>query len=199
VQDDGTRADSAHELARSGGLPLDADVEARADDGAAEQVSFARQARAVLVSRWDILSVIAAGGALGSLGRWSLGEALARPGSGFPWATFVENLSGGFALGLLMVLVLDVWPPSRYVRPFFGVGVLGGYTTFSTYLLDTRELVAADRLPVAVVYLFGTLAAGLVAVWSGILLARLLADPGTRRSRRRRKQAELDATSRRQS
>jgi fluoride exporter len=131
--------------------------------------------RPVLASRWDILAVIAAGGALGSLGRWSLGEALARPGTGFPWATFVENLSGAFALGLLMVFVLDVWPSSRYVRPFFGVGVLGGYTTFSAYMLDTRELVAADRLPLAVSYLFGTLAAGLVAVWAGIFIARLLA------------------------
>ncbi len=174
MQDDGKRVERAH-----------------------AQRSFAGQARFVLMSRWDVLSVIAAGGALGSLGRWALGEALARPGAGFPWATFVENLSGGFALGLLMVFVLDVWPPSRYVRPFFGVGVLGGYTTFSTYMLDTRELVVADRPALATSYLFGTLAAGLVAVWGGILLARLLARPGAWRSRRQRNPAKADRNTRR--
>lgn len=120
----------------------------------------------------DVVAVVAVGGALGSLARWAVGLSLGASSREFPWATFVENISGGFALGVLMVFVLDVWPPSRYVRPFFGVGILGGYTTFSTYMLDTRTLVVADRLPLAVVYLFGTLAAGLAAVWSGVVLAR---------------------------
>jgi fluoride exporter len=124
------------------------------------------------VAPWDILLVISVGGALGSLGRWGLGQAIVAGAGSFPMATFVVNVTGSFAIGLLMVLVLDVWPPSRYVRPFLGVGVLGGYTTFSTYALDTRALVAADRLPVAALYLFGTLVVGLVAVWAGMALAR---------------------------
>jgi fluoride exporter len=74
------------------------------------------------------------------------------------------------------VLVLDVWPKSRYARPFLGVGVLGGFTTFSTYMLDTRALVAADRAPIAAVYLFGTLVTGLAAVWLGIIGVRLVVD-----------------------
>lgn len=119
----------------------------------------------------DVVAVVAVGGALGSLGRWALGLGLDAWGR-FPWATFVENISGGFALGILMVFVRDVWPPSRYVRPFLGVGVLGGYTTFSTYMLDTRSLVVEDRLLLAAVYLFGTLIAGLAAVWVGVALAR---------------------------
>jgi len=122
---------------------------------------------------WDILLVVAAGGALGSLARWALGQALIAPPGGFPWATFLANVSGAFAIGVLMVFVLDVWPPSRYVRPFLGVGVLGGFTTVSTYMLDTRALIAADRAPLAASYLLGTLAAGLAAVWAGILLTRL--------------------------
>jgi fluoride exporter len=126
------------------------------------------------VAEWDILLVIAVGGALGSLGRWGLGRALVSSGGRFPWATFIENVSGGFALGVLMVLVLDVWPPSRYLRPFLGVGVLGGYTTFSTYMLDTRALFVDDRVPTAALYLFGTLVVGLAAVWAGIALARAL-------------------------
>jgi CrcB protein len=131
-------------------------------------------------ARWDVLVVVAAGGALGSLARWGLGEALAGSEGSFPWATFIVNVSGSFALGLLMVLVLEVWPPSRYVRPFLGVGVLGGYTTFSTYALDTRALVVAGRAPAAGLYLLGTLAVGLVAVWAGIALARAVATRGRR-------------------
>jgi len=126
-----------------------------------------------LKARWDILLVISAGGALGSLARWEVGELLPWSGDTFPWATFVENISGGFALGMLMVFLLDVWPPTRYVRPFVGVGLLGGYTTFSTYMLETRDLIAADQAPLAMAYLAGTLAAGLTAVWMGIALARL--------------------------
>ena len=132
-------------------------------------------------SRWDVVLVVAAGGALGSLARWGLGEVLSAGAGRFPWATFIENITGSFALGVLMVFVIDVWPPSRYVRPFVGVGVLGGFTTFSTYALDTRALVVADRAPLAAVYLFGTLAACLAAVWLGIALARLFITRAIRR------------------
>jgi CrcB protein len=143
------------------------------DRARARSETFTQQARRTLRSRWDILLVVAAGGAIGSLARWGLGEAFSARSGSFPWATFTENISGGFALGVLMVFVVDVWRPSRYVRPFLGVGVLGGYTTFSTYTLDTRALVVADRAPLAAVYLFGTLTAGLAAVWLGLAVARL--------------------------
>lgn len=125
-----------------------------------------------LAERWDILLAVSVGGALGSLGRWGVGELLPWAGDGFPWATFAENVSGAFALGVLIVLLLDVWPPNRYLRPFLGVGVLGGYTTFSTYMLETRDLVAAEQVGTAVLYLSGSLLAGLVAVWLGIGTAR---------------------------
>lgn len=125
-----------------------------------------------LAERWDILLVVSAGGALGSLGRWGVGELLPWAGSGFPWATFTENISGAFALGLVIVFLLDVWPPHRYLRPFLGVGVLGGYTTFSTYMLETRDLVAAEQVGTALLYLVGSALAGLVAVWLGIGTAR---------------------------
>jgi CrcB protein len=139
----------------------------------------------VLRQRGDVLAVIAVGGALGSLARWGLAQALPHPGATFPWATFAANVSGCLLLGVLMVGVLEVWPPSRYVRPFLGVGVLGGYTTFSTYMLDARGLLVAGRTALAGQYLFGTLAAGLAAVWLGVALARL-AVRGATRSRRTR-------------
>lgn len=123
--------------------------------------------------RWDVLLVISAGGALGSLARWGVGEAWPWSGNSFPVATFVVNVSGGFALGVLMVLVLDVWPARRYLRPFLGVGVLGGYTTFSTYMLETRELLADGRLSTAAAYLGGSVLVGLAAVWLGVAATRL--------------------------
>jgi fluoride exporter len=121
----------------------------------------------------SVLAVISVGGATGSLARWGLALALPHPAGTFPWATFVANVSGCLLLGVLMVFVLEVLPPSRYVRPFLGVGVLGGYTTFSTYMLDARALLVSGRVLVAGQYVLGSLAAGLVAVWVGATLARL--------------------------
>lgn len=120
----------------------------------------------------DVLAVIALGGALGSLARWGLGEAAGTPASGVPWATVVENTSGSLLLGVLMVLVAEVWPGSRYLRPFAGVGLLGGWTTFSTYALDARALLAHDRATAAVLYVGGSLVLGLLAVVIGLRVTR---------------------------
>ena len=133
----------------------------------------------VLKERWDLLLVIAAGGALGSLARYGLAEAFPHQDDEIAWGTVLANLTGAFGLGVLVVLVLEVWPERRYLRPFLGVGVLGGYTTFSTYVLDTRGLLAAGAAPTALLYVFGTLVLGLAAVWAGLTAARV----GVRRSR----------------
>lgn len=165
---------------RTDELPVDPDVP--------EEPAPQARARAhgVLRERWDILLVIAAGGALGSLARWSVTELLPyRPGE-LAWATALENVTGAFVLGMLMVFVLDVWPTTRYVRPFLGVGVLGGYTTFSTYMLDTRMLLTEGQVSQAFGYVFGTLLAGLLAVWAGVLGARALVALQERRRRRKR-------------
>jgi CrcB protein len=146
--------------------------------------------RRVLASRGDILAVIAAGGAVGSLARWGVAQTLPHAGDAFPWATFDANVSGCFALGALMVLVAEVWPPSRYVRPFLGVGVLGGYTTFSTYMLDTRALLLSGRGDLAGIYVVASLAAGLTAVWVGIVGVRTLVVLARRHAERRHRRAE---------
>lgn len=125
------------------------------------------------MARWDILLVIGCGGALGSAARWALLIAIPHRADGIAWATWLANVTGAFALGVLMVFVLDVWPPSRYARPFLGVGVLGGYTTYSTYMLDTRTLLAGGEPAAAFGYLLGTLLTGLLAVWVGVLAARM--------------------------
>lgn len=156
------------------GLPIDPDT-------AGDTVAEGRHRWWVFVrTHADVLAVISAGGALGSLGRWGVGEVLPWSGTTFPWATFLVNVSGALALGVLMVFVVEVWPSRRYARPFVGVGLLGGWTTFSTYVLEARDLLAVDRPATAFVYVGGSLVAGLVAVWLGIAAARLLA-PGARR------------------
>jgi CrcB protein len=132
----------------------------------------------------DVAAVVAAGGALGGLARWALNEIVPAAGGGFPWSTLVENVSGSFLLGALMVFLLDVWPPGRYLRPFLGVGVLGGFTTFSTYTSETRALLLDGQVVLAVVYLLGTVVAGLAAAWAGLVLARLAAGAGRPRRRR---------------
>lgn len=158
--------------------PIDSDVPA--------PPRAARQRASWVRDRWDILLMISAGGALGSLARWLVAETVVSSPLHAPWATAVENVSGAFALGALMVFVLDVWPSHRYLRPFLGVGVLGGYTTFSTYMLDTRTLLVDGHAPVALAYLFGTLLLGLVSVTAGVLLARVVVRIAERRRRRQR-------------
>jgi fluoride exporter len=121
----------------------------------------------------DILAVIALGGGIGSVARYLLATALpVRPGH-FPWATFVTNVTGCLLLGALMVFVLEVWPPRRYVRPFAGVGVLGGFTTFSTFAVEVRGLAAHDAWALAAAYALSSLAFGVAAVWCGGTLARV--------------------------
>ena len=124
---------------------------------------------------WDIALAVALGGAVGGGLRYLLNVALSGPETAFPWSTFIENVVGCFLLGVLMVFVLEVWSPTRYVRPFLGVGVLGGFTTFSAYTVDTHRLLAAGEVPLGMAYLFGSVAVGLAASWAGIQLTRRLA------------------------
>jgi len=147
---------------------------------APDRVAPARRTR-----DWDVLAAVALGGAAGAAARYGIGAAWPADPWQFPWATFAVNVSGCLLLGLLMVLAVDVWPSSRYVRPLLGVGVLGGYTTFSTYALESRDLIAHGRGDVAALYLAGSVAAALVAVWAGVLLARLLIGAATPRRPRR--------------
>lgn len=114
------------------------------------------------------LAVVAAGGALGSLARYAVGVAVPHEPGGFPWATLVVNVVGSFLLGVLTVLVLSTRSRRPLAQPFLGVGVLGGFTTFSAYSLELRDLLAADRPVLALLYAALTLAAGLGAAALGL-------------------------------
>jgi len=125
-----------------------------------------------------VLLAVAAGGALGAGARWGVSELVPAVG-GFPWPTLLANVSGSLLLGVLMVLVVDVYETHHLVRPFLGVGVLGGFTTFSTYALETRDLLALGEYAVAAAYLLGSVVAGLLAVWLGVSTTRRLLDVRT--------------------
>jgi CrcB protein len=118
--------------------------------------------------------VVAAGGVLGSLARYAVGLALPHVSGAFAWSTFLVNVTGSLAMGVLVVWVLTMERPHPWLRPFLGVGVLGGWTTFSSYALDTHAMVQAGHGPVATAYLVGSLVVGLVAVGLGVTLGERL-------------------------
>lgn len=119
-----------------------------------------------------VVAVVALGGALGASARYALTLAWPTPPGGFPWATFWTNVIGCAVIGVFMVLITDVWAAHRLARPFFGTGVLGGFTTFSTYAVDIRKLVDAGRPGPGLAYLAATLLAALAAVWLASAAAR---------------------------
>jgi fluoride exporter len=121
------------------------------------------------------LAVVAAGGVLGALCRYGLGVVVPAAPGHYPWTTFWVNVSGCALIGVLVVLVTEGWPGTHpLLRPFLGTGFLGGYTTFSTYVVDVTRLADGGALGTAAVYLFGTLAGALLATYAGVLGARLL-------------------------
>ncbi|QLY33079.1 fluoride efflux transporter CrcB [Nocardia huaxiensis] len=118
-----------------------------------------------------VLAVIALGGGTGALARY--GVSLWVPDSGgIAWSTLAVNVIGCFAIGVLMVCITEIWVAHRLLRPFLGIGVLGGFTTFSTYAVDVRRLLESGRQLAALGYLGGTVAAALSAVVLGVSATR---------------------------
>ncbi|GAB2939149.1 fluoride efflux transporter CrcB [Micromonospora polyrhachis] len=117
-----------------------------------------------------VLAAVAVGGALGSAARYGLAVLWPNPG-GLPWATLTTNLLGCALLGALMQAVTKRVTAHRLLRPFLGTGVLGGFTTFSTYAVETRQLLASGRPGLALAYALGTLVGALFAVRLGMWLS----------------------------
>ena len=118
--------------------------------------------------------VLTVAGACGVNARFWLGVLLARwLGTRFPWATFLINVSGSFAIGLGAMLLASRWP-DPLVRIAALTGFLGGYTTFSAYMLESLTLWERGDRTLAVGNLLGSLVAGLLAVALGVGLGRWL-------------------------
>lgn len=122
------------------------------------------QRRELSGNPWPVLASISAGGIVGSLSRYGLQVAFPSAPTAFNWAIFGVNVAGCLLIGVLMVLVTEVWARFRLVRPFLGVGVLGGFTTFSTYVVDIQRGVLLGTAGIALAYLAATVVAALAAV-----------------------------------
>ena len=119
-----------------------------------------------------VVAVVALGGAMGATARYAAGLRWPVRAGAFPWTTLWINAAGCAVIGVFMVVITDVWAAHRLVRPFFGTGVLGGFTTFSTYAVDIQKLVDSGHARTALAYLAATLLAAMAAVWLGVTATR---------------------------
>ena len=114
----------------------------------------------------------ALGGALGALARWALGAALPSPAGSWPIATLLVNLTGCLLIGVLLAVLIARRADPAWLRPLLATGVLGGYTTYSAFALDTVHLVEAGAWAAAAGYVLASVVGGVLAVAAGLLLGR---------------------------
>jgi CrcB protein len=118
---------------------------------------------------------IALAGALGALARYGLDGFIARRAPGaFPWGTFAINVSGSLLLGLAFTLFTERLTVDAWIRGGVTIGFLGAYTTFSTFSLETYRLLEDGALGLALANAVGSLAAGLLALYVGVVIGRVL-------------------------
>ena len=167
-------------------MPSDKPPHGEPDDLYAEDVIAGRApGTAVLRGQAGPTAAVAVGGALGALARWVLETVYpAAPGT-FPITTFAINVVGCLLMGVLVVLITEARESHPAVRPFLGVGVLGGFTTFSTYAVEAHQLLTDGHLATAGLYLGLTVVTALLAVVLGLDLARRASGLTGRRAVRR--------------
>jgi CrcB protein len=127
-----------------------------------------------------VLAVIALGGMAGASARYGVNRWIPPQPGGFPWATFWINVSGSFVLGMLLVIVLERLQPTRLLRPFLATGVLGAFTTMSTFQVETALLLKDGHVATAAVYSIGSVVAGIAFAYLGLVAGRrTLPRPGS--------------------
>lgn len=118
---------------------------------------------------------IAAGGGIGAALRHFLnGAVMDFAGGDFQWGIFAVNILGSFVMGVLISVFALAWEPSQAMRAFLTTGILGGFTTFSTYSLDSVTLIERGAYGAAAFYIAGSVAFSLLALWGGMVLVRTL-------------------------
>ncbi|MBK5266858.1 MAG: CrcB family protein [Acidimicrobiia bacterium] len=118
------------------------------------------------------LMFVALGGAVGSAGRYAIGSWM-KDLPGIHWGTFFVNITGAFILGLVASLASNHPEWDIAARTGLTVGVLGGFTTFSTWTVESVELVSRGEMALGLTNLFGSLLAGVAAAAAGLALGRL--------------------------
>ena len=118
---------------------------------------------------------VAIGGAFGAVARFGIDRTMERRSFAvFPWSTFVINMSGCLLIGVVIAALVDRHHLPGWVRIGLVMGVLGGYTTFSTYAQESLGLLREGQAGVATLYAAGSVLIGLVAVYAGTLIGRTL-------------------------
>ncbi|NYI42742.1 fluoride efflux transporter FluC [Demequina lutea] len=128
----------------------------------------------------QLLAFVMLGGAAGATARWQVSAAFASKPEHWPWATFAINIVGSLLLGLLLETTLRSGPDAgwrRGIRVGVGTGFLGGFTTYSTFIVETDRLVSTGHLWVGAAYAAVSIIVGVVAAMAGIALARTLRQP----------------------
>ncbi|MFD8703746.1 fluoride efflux transporter CrcB [Kitasatospora sp. NPDC059648] len=142
------------------------------EDAVERTAAPVRERPSVLRGQGPAVAVVAVGGAIGAVARYAAGLGWGTGPSAFPWTTLLINVVGCAVIGVFLVAITEGRPAHPLLRPFFGTGVLGGFTTFSTYAVDLRRLLEAGRLGPGLAYLGLTLAGALGAVWAAAALTR---------------------------
>ena len=123
----------------------------------------------------NLVATVAVGGALGAVGRYVVMSQIGHwLGAGFPWGTLAVNMIGSFAMGIIVEAGALLWSPSSGLRAMIVVGVLGAFTTFSTFSLDVVVLVERGATTAAVAYIAVSVALSIGALFAGLHLLRML-------------------------
>jgi CrcB protein len=121
----------------------------------------------------EFILAVAAGGALGSVARYLVGVGSTRLfGAGFPWGTLLINIAGSFLIGVFVELFALKWDLPQTARVFLTVGICGGFTTFSTFSLDSWVLMERGDFGLAAAYIVGSVVLSIAALFGGLHLIR---------------------------
>ena len=117
---------------------------------------------------------VAVGGAIGSVARYLVAIGSGKIfGINFPWGILIINVTGSLLIGVFVGLFATKWDLPRSVRIFLTVGICGGYTTFSTFSLDSYYLMERGQVLMALAYMIGSVVLSISALVGGLYLARL--------------------------
>ncbi|WP_205967396.1 fluoride efflux transporter CrcB [Aquisalinus luteolus] len=128
-----------------------------------------------MMQGYMIWLVIAAGGAIGAMARHAVGQlAMRLLGPNFPWGTLTVNVLGSLAMGLVIAWLVAREPAGQGVRAFLAVGLLGAFTTFSTFALDAVTLYERKAMMTAGLYVGASVILSIVALFAGLAAGRSL-------------------------
>jgi fluoride exporter len=118
---------------------------------------------------------VAIGGALGAVSRYGIDRMIQRRSlAAFPWSTFLINISGCLAIGVAAAALADRPDTPAWLRTGLTMGVIGGYTTFSTFGKEALDLMEEGRAALALAYVGGSVCLGILAVFAGMRVGRVL-------------------------